>query len=602
MTISSAESGVEGRALEPDWTKTTPWQFIKHFLRPYWKRAALALFMTVLTAALDLLVPRLIQRIVDQGIATQNMPVIINTALQMIGVSVLEALFTIANTLVAVRVAQHFGANMRAALFHKIQGFSFGNLDRWQTGQLLVRLTSDVNQVQMILMAFLRIFTRAPLLLVGSVIMMTITNARLAAIMLVLLPLEALIVAFFVKVAPTMFEAVQRKLDNLNTVLQENLAGVRVVKAFVRNDHEAKRFNAANLDLTQQLIKVMQLFAVIMPSLLLLVNLTVVAALWLGGVQVDRGTMTVGEVVAVANYLMTTIFPLTMLGTMIGQISSAQASLTRIMEVMHDKAEIREEPRACALTTCAGRVAMDNVTFAYNGDGQEAVLRDINLRAEPGQTIAILGATGSGKSSLVNLIPRFYDADEGRVTLDGEDVRELTLNSLRTRIGMSLQEAVLFSGTIRDNIRYGRPEASDEEVVAAAKAAQAHDFITSFPEGYDTQLGQRGVNLSGGQKQRLAIARALLVRAPVLILDDSTSSVDIETEARIQEALREYAANRVTIVIAQRISTVLTADRIIVLDQGSIAAEGTHAELMASSPIYREIYDSQLGNGMMNHG
>ena len=588
--------------MDQDWTKTTSWQFIKHFLRPYRWRATLALLLTVLTAALDLLLPRLIQRIVDQGIAQRDMPSIINTSLLMIGVSVVEALFTIANTLVAVRVAQHFGANMRSALFRKIQGFSFGNLDRWQTGQLLVRLTSDINQMQMILMMFLRIFTRAPLLLVGSIILMAVTNLRLAAVMLVLLPLVAWVIMAFVKVAPKMFEAVQRKLDGLNTVLQENLAGVRVVKAFVRNDHEAKRFHAANLDLTQQFIEVMKLFAVIMPTLLLLVNLAVVATLWLGGWQVELGSMTVGQVVAFANYLLTTTFPLTMLAQMIGQISAAQASLVRIMEVMHDETEIREQPGARALATSDGRVAMENVTFAYNGDEQEAVLRDIHLQAQRGQTIAILGATGSGKSTLVNLIPRFYDPDEGRVTMDGADVRELALDSLRGKVGISLQEPVLFSGTIRDNIRYGRPEAADEEVVAAAQAAQAHDFITSFPEGYDTQLGQRGVNLSGGQKQRLAIARALLVRAPVLILDDSTSSVDIETESRIQEALRQSASDRVTIVIAQRISTVLTADRILVLDQGRIDAEGTHAELLASSPIYREIYDSQLGNGVVNNG
>jgi ATP-binding cassette, subfamily B, multidrug efflux pump len=390
-------------------------------------------------------------------------------------------------------------------------------------------------------------------------------------------------------------------------VLQENLAGVRVVKAFVRADHENGRFGLANDDFTRQNVRVLQLMSVLIPTLMLVLNLGVVGAIWFGGYQAIEGPMTVGQIVAFINYLNYAMFPMLMLAAMIGPVSAADASASRIYEVLDAVPTVQESVTAMpALPTGdngRGRVAFENVCFSYNGDCAEPVLQGINLVAEPGEQVAVLGATGSGKTTLVNLIPRFYDVHDGRITLDGTDVRDLPLNDLRSRVGMALQEAVLFSGTIRDNIRYGRPEASEEEVIAAAKAAQAHDFIMELPEGYDNLVGQRGTNLSGGQKQRLAIARALLVQPSVLILDDSTSAVDVETEAKIQEALDELMADRTTFVIAQRISTVLNADKIVVLEHGQVAALGTHAELIASAPIYQEIYQSQLGsNGNHSQG
>jgi ATP-binding cassette subfamily B protein len=567
------------------------------FVKPYRVEAVLALVLLVGVVIADLLIPRLTQRVIDQGINQQDMRVIVTTSALMLGAAALSAMFAIGNTLLSVRVAIGAATDLRSALVRKVQTFSFGNLDRLQTGQLLVRATSDVNQVQMIVQMSLRILTRAPLWMLGSIGMLVITSTQLSLLMLALFPVVLGIIWFFLSRARPLFFSVQQKLDRLNQVLQEGLAGVRVVKAFVRDDHESARFERANRGLTAENIKVTQLVAVLIPTMMTLVNLAVVGVIWFGGGLVTSGDLTVGEIVASVNYMTFSLFPLMMLGGMTGPISAADASAGRIWEVLDSTAEVQNRPQARALPSISGRVVFEDVCFSYNHGCDEPVLQDIDLVAKPGQTVAILGATGSGKSSLVHLIPRFYDVDRGRVTLDGVDVRDIPLDALRAEIGVALQETVLFSGTIRDNVRYGRPEATEDEVVAAAQAAQADRFITSFPDGYDSPVGQRGVNLSGGQKQRIAIARALLARPKILIFDDSTSAVDVETEAEIEAALERLMDDCTTFVIAQRISTVLNADKIVVLDGGQIAAEGTHGELMASSPIYREIYDSQLGNG-----
>jgi ATP-binding cassette subfamily B protein len=582
------------------------------YVRPYWKQGALALVLMLGMVFVDLAIPRLVQRIIDQGVSKQDMPMIINTSLLMIGVSAIETILGIGNSLLAVRVARYYGYDLRSALFRKIQTLSFGNIDRFQTGQLMVRLTSDVVHVQMLVLFFLRVFTRAPLLAVGSVLSMISLSSDLAIVMAVLLPAAGVIIYLFATRAQPLYLTVQQRLDKLNTVLQENLSGVRVVKAFARADHESARFERANIELMGQSVQVLTLLGLLMPTMTLFINLATVAVIYVGGWHLQTHPFTTGQLLAFVNYLLQLGFPLTMMANMIGQFSAAAASAGRIEEVMNAAPDVQNRPGARPLAEASlaaekGRVVFENVAFTYNGNGSEAVLKGVNLVAEPGQTVAILGATGSGKSTLIQLLPRFYDVTEGRITLDGVDLRELTMESLRSTIGIALQEAVLFTGTIRDNIRYGRPQASEEEVIAAAKAAQAHDFITSLPQGYDTLVGQRGVNLSGGQKQRLSIARALLVQPCLLILDDSTSSVDVETEARLEAALQTLlssrAAGKATVfVIAQRVSTVLNADKIVVLDQGQIAAAGTHAELLANSPIYREIYDSQLGNGGLNHG
>ena len=399
-----------------------------------------------------------------------------------------------------------------------------------------------------------------------------------------------------------MFGEVQRRLDALNTVLQENLAGVRVVKAFARARHELGRFGRANDQLMDQNIMAARTTAVTMPFMMLALNAGVVAALWIGGVRVMGGSLQVGQLIAFINYLMQTLMSLMMVSMLIVRVSRAEASAQRVEEVLRNEPDIHERPDAITDFAPRGRVAFENVNFSYGGDDADPVLKGISFVAEPGQTIALLGATGAGKSSLVSLIPRFYDVTAGRITIDGVDVRDVDETALHRAIGVALQEAVLFTGTIRDNIRYGRPDATDDEVVAAAGMAQAHAFISGFPAGYASIVGQRGVNLSGGQKQRIAIARALLIQPTVLILDDSTSAVDVETEARIQAALAERREQQTRFVVAQRISTVLNADKILVLDEGRIAAQGTHDELIETSPIYREIYESQMEYGAVTHG
>ena len=558
----------------------------------------------LLEVVMDLMQPRMIERIIDEGIAQANMALVVQTGLLMVGLALIGALGGISNGIFAVKAVQGFGADLREALFRQVQTLSFGNLDELKTGQLITRLTNDVTQTQEALMMLLRIMVRAPLLLIGSLVMAIITSPQLAFLPLALMPVLLAAVVWIVNKATPMYSVVQQRLDALNEVMQENLAGARVVKAFVRARHEERRFGATNEGLVEQTIRVARVTVVTMPIMMLTMNLGVAGVLWYGGIQVSRGGMHLGQVVAFINYLLTTLGSLLMVSMLVIQVARAQASAKRIQEVLESKPKIHNKPGALHDFSPAGEVAFEHVTFSYNGDASDAVLREVSFAAKPGEMVALVGTTGAGKSSLVHLIPRFYEVNAGRVTIDGIDIREIEETALRRRIGIVLQETVLFSGTIRDNIRYGRPEASDEEVIAAARMAQAHDFIVSFPEGYDTLVGQRGVNLSGGQKQRIAIARALLIQPSVLILDDSTSSVDVETETRIQDALKEFMRGRTCFVIAQRISTVLNADRILVLDEGTIVAQGTHSALLASSPIYREICESQLGsgNGVATHG
>jgi ATP-binding cassette subfamily B protein len=381
--------------------------------------------------------------------------------------------------------------------------------------------------------------------------------------------------------------------------LQENVAGARLVKAFVRADFEGERFETANEAFTGHSIRVMRFMSTMSPVLTVCVNIGMVIVIWAGGLQSIRGQLSIGQIVAFTNYLLTTMTPLTMMTMLSNVWAQGIASAKRVNEVLDTVPEVQDSPNAQVLPdTSQGRVALESISFHYNGTGDEAVLDGVTLVAEPGQTVAILGATGAGKSTLINLVPRFYDVSAGRILIDAMDVREIQQDSLLAHIGIVPQDTVLFSGTVRDNIRYGSPDASDEEVIAAAKAAQAHDFILDLPQGYDTHVEERGVNLSGGQKQRVAIARALLIRPKIMILDDSTSSVDAETETKIQDALEAQMGEHTSLVVAQRISTVLRADKIVVIDKGRIAAEGTHQELMRSSPIYQEIYESQLGDGL----
>ena len=569
------------------------------FTRPYWKRAVIAVICLCVLVVLDLSIPRLIQRIIDQGIARSDQPLVLQTAAIMLGVSLLSAVIAICNNYYSIQVGEGVSRDIREALFLQIQKFSFTNLDQQRTGQLMVRLTSDVAALKNLYQITLRIGTRGPLTMIGSIILMISTSPSLALELSPLLLVTAGLIVFFVVRMEPLYRSVQQRLDRLNSVLQENIAGARLVKAFVRADFEGERFEVANEDLTSQSVKVMQFMSSMGPVLTMCVNIGIVIVIYAGGLRTISGEMSLGQIVAFANYLLTAMTPLIML-TMLSQTWAAGgASARRIQEILDTVSEIQDAPNAVTLpATSPGRVVFEDVSFRYAGNSTEDVLEHVNLTAEPGESVAILGATGAGKSSLVNLIPRFYDVSEGRILFDDVDIRQATQDSLLAQIGIVPQEAILFSGTVRDNIRYGNPHASDDEVVAAAKAAQAHEFIMKLADQYDTHIEQRGVNLSGGQKQRMAIARALLMRPKVLIFDDSTSAVDVETETKIQDALDERMADTTSFVVAQRISTVLKADKIVVIDRGRVVAQGNHQELLKSSPIYREIYDSQLGGGV----
>jgi len=566
------------------------------FVKPYRGLALFALVMLLGMVALDLAIPRLVERIIDEGVKRKDMAVVLGTSALMLAISALSALVAVLNSNSSVRVGESVARDIREAVFVKILGFPYGNLDRFSTGKLMVRLTSDASAVQRLTQVSLRIGTRAPLSMLGSIALMFVTSPVLASLMIPILALAAAVIAFFSLRMEPLFLAVQRKLDRLNTVLQENISGARLVKSFVRADREIARFETANEELTGDTAKVMQFMSSMSPVLTLFINMGMVLVIYLGGIQATVGSMSLGQIVAFTNYLLATLNPLIMMTQLSNTWANGLASAERINEVLDSEPELREASDARSLPPRgSGEVSFRGVDFHYNGASDLPVLENIRLDAEEGQTIAILGATGSGKSSLVNLIPRFYDASAGSVSIGGLDVRGLAQDSLHERIGVVPQETILFSGTVRDNIRYGRPEASEGEVIAAARAAEAHDFILRLPGGYDTHIEERGVNLSGGQKQRIAIARAIIIRPAILILDDSTSAVDVETETRIQAALRELMRGCTCFVVAQRISTVLNADKIVVLDEGRIVAEGRHADLLRSSPIYREIYDSQLG-------
>ncbi|NIS80908.1 MAG: ATP-binding cassette domain-containing protein [Anaerolineales bacterium] len=563
------------------------------YLKRYWRTTIAAYTSLVLSSSALLVTPRMLQILIDQGIAEGNMSRILRFAVAMVGVALIGALFQFLQGFLSEKVSQSVAFDLRNELFAQIQRLSFGYHDRSQTGQLMTRATNDVELVRHFTgMGFLQMLN-ALVLLIGSLALLLSMNWRLALIVLMIVPFAFLLFGVFAARARPMFTVVQEKLSQLNTILQENLAGIRVVKAFATEPYEAKRFGEANVELRDQQMRVGRMIAAVMPLMFGIANLGTLAVVWLGGLQVIEEALTIGELVAFNTYLLLLMMPVGILGMILSMVSRAGASADRILEVLQAQVEVQDKHGARELPAIRGQVSFEDVSFSYFSSAGN-VLEDVSFVAEPGQTLALLGATGSGKSTVINLIPRFYDVTQGRVTVDGYDIRDVTLESLRSQIGIVLQETTLFSGTIKDNIAFGRPDASNEEVIAAAQAAEAHEFISEFPDGYETWVGERGVTLSGGQKQRLAIARALLMDPRILILDDSTSSVDIVTEARIQNALEGLMEGRTSFIIAQRISTVRNADRIIVLEKGHVVAQGSHEVLLEISPIYADIYHSQL--------
>ena len=505
----------------------------------------------------------------------------------------LRGLFAFLQAYWSEKNSQAVAYELRNDLYAKIQRLSFSYHDRNRTGQLMIRATDDVEKVRLFIGQGLVQLAGALILIVGTLIILFSTNVQLAFAILPILPVALVVFLIFGSISQPLFLRVQERLSALNTLLQENLAGIKVIKAFTREAQEQAKFQGAADRLLAQQITVARVFTFLFPFIFLIANLGQASTLYFGGRQIIGGTLTIGEWQEFSLYLIYLFLPIAQFGLIITQLGQAAASAGRIFEILDAKSDVTDKPGAQSLPSLLGRIKFDNVTFRYFGSG-EPVLRGVTFETTPGQTVALLGMTGSGKTSIINVIPRFYDVTEGRVLIDGHDVRDVTLDSLRSQIGIVLQETTLFSGTIRDNIAFGRPDATDDEVIAAAQAAAAHDFILSFPQGYATPVGERGATLSGGQKQRVAIARALLLNPRILILDDSTSSVDVQTEAQIQKALDQLMQGRTSFVIAQRLSTVMNADQILVLDRGEIVARGKHADLLEDSPIYAEIYNSQL--------
>lgn len=564
------------------------------YLRNYWKTALGALISLLIVNAANLYAPQLMGNLIDEGIQKMDLPRIWTIAGLFVVVAVVRGLFNFVQAYWSEKTSQGIAYDLRNVIFEKLQKLSFSYHDKSQTGKLMTRMTSDVELVRTFVGQGLLQLVSAVVLLIGTLVILFSMNVVLTLIFLAMIPPIAGVFVLFVRKVMPLSRVIQQKLGNLNAVLQENLAGIRVVKAFAREDYEHDRFSEKNVDLMNENINLMKFFSTFFPLTFFVANLGVVGVIWVGGLQVVRGSMTLGELVAFTGYQGFFLMPIFMLGFIGGMLSRAEASAQRLFEVIDAESEIHDQPGAVDLPDLQGQVKFDNVSFRYAG-GEQNVIEDVTFEVEPNQTVAVLGRTGAGKSSIINLIPRFYDVSAGRVLIDGHDVRQVKLDTLRKQIGIVLQETTLFSGTIRENIAYGRPEASLEEVQAAAEAAQAHEFILEQPDGYDTLIGERGIGLSGGQRQRIAIARALLMNPRILIMDDSTSSVDAETEYKIQAALEELMKGRTTFVIAQRISTVRSADKILLMDQGKLVAQGTHNELLSCCELYAEIIESQLG-------
>ena len=563
------------------------------YLKPYMLPTLLAPLFMLLEVAMDLMQPALMSRVIDVGVANADKAYIVRTCVLMFVCALLGVTGGLGNMYFSTRAGYGFARDLRSDLYRRIQSFSFSDIDRFKTGSLVTRTTNDVTQIQNAFTNCIRMLVRAPFLCIGGVVMVLVLNAKLSLVVLAAIPFLTAMIVFLLKRGRPLFTSMQEKLDRVNTVMQENLSGIRVVKAFARADHEKAKFKVANDDLCDSTMRAMMMMSMAFPLINLIMNATMILMYAFGGSMVFHGELTPGEIMAFSNYIMQILMSLTMSSFMLMFLSRAGVSIRRVLEVLNTQSDIVDGPDADAAVT-RGEVAFDHVSFAYPGQSGN-VLSDITFTARAGETVAILGSTGSGKSTLISLIPRLYDASAGSVKIDGRDVRAYHLNTLRGAIGVALQESVLFTGTIEENLRWGDENAPMEELRHAAAIAQADPFVEKLADGYQTELGQRGVNLSGGQKQRLCIARALAKHPRILILDDSTSAVDLATEAEIQKGLRGAFGDMTVFIIAQRISSVMDADRILVMENGRVIDSGKHEELKKRCEVYREIVVSQLG-------
>ena len=572
--------------------------YFKVYAHKYCMGFCTAVFFVILEAFCDLMQPTIMSKIVDVGVANKNLNYVIKMGIIMLIIAGFGAIAASIRNVISSNVSQKLGTEMRSDLFKKIQGFSFENIDKFEGATLVTRLTNDVTQVQNFVNGLMRILVKAPIVGIGSIIMATRLNLRLSMILFSIVPVIAILIYGNVKLGYPYFIKVQKSLDSVNGVMREYLSGVRVVKAFNRFEYEIERFQKKNIQLTQSSTAAMKITAVFTPIIGLVVNVGIVLVIWIGGINVNKGNMHVGQIIAFTNYMTQILFSLMMVTNVFTMFVRARASSQRISEVFSEKDSMINGKKIMENSKCRGRVDFEHVFFSYNKD-KEPILKDISFTCLKGETVGIIGSTGSGKSTLVNLIPRFYDTLSGEIKVNGVNIKMLDIKSLREKIAVVPQKALLFSGTILGNIKWGSEEASFEEIKSASKVADAHEFIDKLPEGYNAKIGQGGVNFSGGQKQRISIARALVKKAEILILDDATSAVDTDTEVKIRMSLKKYAMDLTCILISHRITSVMGADKIIVLDNGEIKGIGSHAQLLKSCDIYNDIFLSQIGKEML---
>ncbi len=568
------------------------------YLKPYEMSVAVVLVLIFFQSLSDLYLPTLMSDIVNKGIFSGDTNYIIRVGGKMLLVAAVGTACAVSASYLSSKISSGFGKILRKEVFSKVESFSLNEFNNIGTASLITRTTNDITQIQQVLLIIFRMMVSAPMMCIGGIIMAVSKDAKLSLVLVAVLPIIALLIYVIANKGIPLFKAMQIKIDKLNLVVREELTGIRVIRAFNRSDHEKGRFNKANYDLTQNAVKVNRIMAALMPLMMLIINFTTIAIIWFGAKRVDGGNMQIGDLMAFIQYAMQILFSLIMVSMMFVMIPRASASADRINEVLDVNPEIKDAEATKNADDKKGFVEFNNVTFSYPG-AEKPVISNISFKAKPGETVAVIGGTGSGKSTLINLIPRFYDIQSGSILVDGVDIKEMSQESLRAKIGFVPQKTVLFTGTISENIRYGKEDATDDEVRHAAETSQSMEFIEKMEDGFDSVIAQGGTNVSGGQKQRLSIARALVRKPEIYIFDDSFSALDFKTDAKLRAALKKETKDSTMIIVAQRVSTVMDADKIIVLDEGKVAGIGTHRELLNTCEVYHEIVSSQLSEEEM---